>query len=84
MARGLGAYAERIDRPEEVQAALQRGVAATQEGQPALLEFITREEVNIAKRKGPRPLIGRSLRATCRVGPRPIRPDSLDGNNLLH
>jgi thiamine pyrophosphate-dependent acetolactate synthase large subunit-like protein len=50
VARGLGAYAERIDRPEAVQAALQRGIAATREGQPALLEFITCEETDIAKR----------------------------------
>ena len=53
VARGLGAYAERIERPEEVQAALQRGIAATREGQPALLEFITCEELDIATRKGP-------------------------------
>ena len=50
VAQGLGAYAERVDRPEAVQAALQRGIAATREGQPALLEFITCEETDIAKR----------------------------------
>ncbi len=53
VARGLGAYAERVERPEEVQAALQRGISATREGQPALLEFITCEELDIATRKGP-------------------------------
>ena len=50
VARGLGAYAERVEDPEAVQAALQRGIAATREGRPALLEFITCEETDIAKR----------------------------------
>ena len=50
MAQGLGAYAERVEHPEAVPAALQRGIAVTQEGQPALLEFITCEEGYIAKR----------------------------------
>ena len=44
VARGLGAYAERVERPEDVKAAVERGVAATREGRPVLLEMITREE----------------------------------------
>lgn len=47
VARGLGAYSERIERPEEVAAAIRRGITATREGRPALLEFITREEGDI-------------------------------------
>lgn len=44
VAAGLGAYSERVERPEEVAAAIQRGIRATQEGQPAMLEMITKEE----------------------------------------
>jgi len=44
VAKGLGADAERIERPEEVAPALKRGIAATQEGRPIVLEFITKEE----------------------------------------
>jgi acetolactate synthase-1/2/3 large subunit len=43
-ARALGGYGERITEPSEVKAALQRGIAATKEGRPALLEFITTDE----------------------------------------
>jgi acetolactate synthase-1/2/3 large subunit len=44
VAEGLGAYAERVENPADVVAAIQRAIAATQKGQPALLEFITKEE----------------------------------------
>jgi thiamine pyrophosphate-dependent acetolactate synthase large subunit-like protein len=44
VAEGLGAYAERVERPEEVVPAIRRGIAANREGRPALLEFITRED----------------------------------------
>jgi thiamine pyrophosphate-dependent acetolactate synthase large subunit-like protein len=44
VAKGLGAYAERVERPEDVKAAVERGMAATREGRPVLLEMITREE----------------------------------------
>jgi acetolactate synthase I/II/III large subunit len=47
VARGLGAFAERIERPADVGPAIRRGIAATQEGRPALLEFLTREEPDI-------------------------------------
>jgi acetolactate synthase-1/2/3 large subunit len=43
-ARALGGYGERIERPDEIAAAIRRGVAATEEGRPALLEFITARE----------------------------------------
>jgi len=44
VARGLGAHAERVERPEEIVPAIQRGAAATREGRPVVLEMITREE----------------------------------------
>jgi acetolactate synthase I/II/III large subunit len=44
MAASLGAYSERIDQPGDVIAAIQRGIKATESGQPAVLEFITKEE----------------------------------------
>jgi acetolactate synthase I/II/III large subunit len=40
-ARALGGYAERVTEPAEVTHALLRGIAATKEGQPAFLEFMT-------------------------------------------
>jgi acetolactate synthase-1/2/3 large subunit len=48
VARSLGAFSERIERPAEVGPAIRRGIAATREGRPALLEFITREEPDMA------------------------------------
>jgi thiamine pyrophosphate-dependent acetolactate synthase large subunit-like protein len=44
MARALGGYAERITEPGEIVSAIQRGVRQTQEGTPALLEFLTQKE----------------------------------------
>lgn len=43
-ARALGGYGERISEPSQVAAALRRGIAATHEGRPALLEFITTQD----------------------------------------
>jgi acetolactate synthase-1/2/3 large subunit len=48
VARGLGAYAEHVEQPQDIVAALQRGLAANREGRPAVLEFITREEPDMA------------------------------------
>jgi len=44
VAEGLGAHAERVERAEDVRAALERAIAATRSGQPAVLEMITRED----------------------------------------
>ena len=44
VARGLGAYAEKVTQPGDVKAAIERAVQATRDGRPALLEMITREE----------------------------------------
>ncbi len=43
-ARALGGYGERVDKAEDIAPAIRRGIAATQAGQPALLEFITAKE----------------------------------------
>lgn len=45
MARAFGGYGERVTDPNEIESALQRGVEATQNGQPTLLEFITDKEL---------------------------------------
>ena len=44
MARAFGGYGERVTDPSEIKAAIRRAVAATEAGQPALLEFITSKE----------------------------------------
>jgi thiamine pyrophosphate-dependent acetolactate synthase large subunit-like protein len=48
MATSLGCYGERVADPSEVVAALKRGIAATEEGRPALLEFLTGKETTIS------------------------------------
>ena len=48
MAKAFGGYGERITDPADIVAALERGIAATRGGQPALLEFITSKEIAIS------------------------------------
>jgi thiamine pyrophosphate-dependent acetolactate synthase large subunit-like protein len=48
MAKAFGGYGERITDPNDIVAALKRGIEATQNGQPALLEFITDKEITIS------------------------------------
>ena len=48
MAKAFGGYGERITDPNDIVAALERGIAATKAGQPALLEFITAQEIDIS------------------------------------
>jgi acetolactate synthase-1/2/3 large subunit len=43
-AKALGGYSERVTDPDQVVHALLQGIAATKEGKPALLEFITTQE----------------------------------------
>ncbi|MCP4085349.1 MAG: thiamine pyrophosphate-requiring protein [Actinomycetia bacterium] len=45
MATAFGGYGERVEDPEDIVAALQRGIAKTEEGVPVLLEFITSKEI---------------------------------------
>ncbi len=49
MARAFGGYGERVTEPGDIEAAIKRGIAATEAGTPALLEFITGKEVRISK-----------------------------------
>ena len=46
MAKAFGGYGERIEEPREILAALKRGIEATENGQAALLEFITSKEID--------------------------------------
>ncbi|MEM6704732.1 MAG: thiamine pyrophosphate-requiring protein [Acidobacteriota bacterium] len=48
-ARALGGYGERVEDPGQIRAALERGIEATRNGQPALLEFLTSQELEISK-----------------------------------
>ncbi len=48
MAKAFGGYGERIEDPDEIVAAIQRGIEATQNGQAALLEFITDKELAVS------------------------------------
>ena len=48
VAKGLGAHAERVDQPRDIAPALQRALTATRAGTAALVEFITREEGDLA------------------------------------
>ncbi|MCP5031348.1 MAG: thiamine pyrophosphate-requiring protein [Actinomycetia bacterium] len=45
MAEAFGGYGERVEDPNDIVAALQRGIAKTEEGVPALIEFITDKEI---------------------------------------
>ncbi len=49
MARAFGGYGERVTDPGEIAQAIGRGIAATEAGTPALLEFITGKETRISK-----------------------------------
>ena len=49
MARAFGGYGERVTEPGEIREAIARGIAATESGQPALLEFITSKEVQVSR-----------------------------------
>ena len=49
VAKGLGAYAERVESPAEIKPAVARAQRAMADGKPALLEFITREEPEFEK-----------------------------------
>jgi thiamine pyrophosphate-dependent acetolactate synthase large subunit-like protein len=49
MARAFGGYGERVERVADIVPAIKRGIAATEKGQPALLEFITSKEVEVSR-----------------------------------
>ncbi|MYE26301.1 MAG: thiamine pyrophosphate-requiring protein, partial [Chloroflexi bacterium] len=48
MAKAFGGYGERVESPEQIIPAIQRGIQKTAEGVPALLEFITAKETQIS------------------------------------
>ena len=48
-AKALGGYGERITDPSEIVPAIRRGISKTEEGVPALLEFITSKEQEISR-----------------------------------
>src|ERR1700709_71527 len=49
MAKAFGGYGERVTQPDQIQAAIQRGIEQTKAGTPALLEFITAKETRVSK-----------------------------------
>ena len=49
MARALGGYGERITSVADIIPAIKRGIAQTQAGKPALLEFMTCQETRLSK-----------------------------------
>ena len=48
-ANALGGYGERVTDPNEIVPAVRRGIEKTQQGLPALLEFITSQELEVSK-----------------------------------
>ena len=48
LARAFGGYGERITDPNEIVPAIKRGIRQTEEGRPALLEFITQQEIEFS------------------------------------
>ncbi len=48
MAKAFGGYGERVTDPNDIVAAITRGIDATKNGQAALLEFITDKELSVS------------------------------------
>jgi acetolactate synthase-1/2/3 large subunit len=51
MARAMGGYAERVEKPDEIVPAIQRARQHNESGRAVLLEFITSEEINFSHRR---------------------------------
>lgn len=49
VAEGLGAFSEKVTTPDQIAPAIKRALDANSEGQPAVLEIITREEERVSK-----------------------------------
>jgi acetolactate synthase-1/2/3 large subunit len=49
MARAFGGFGERVERPDEIVPAIERAIAKTEDGVPALLEFVTQKETEISQ-----------------------------------
>ena len=52
LARELGGYGERIEDPDEIVPAINRGIEKTEDGVPTLLEFMTKKEIDYALEGG--------------------------------
>jgi thiamine pyrophosphate-dependent acetolactate synthase large subunit-like protein len=48
LARALGGHGERVTAPAEIVPAIRRAIAQTQQGRPALLEFLTAKEMTLS------------------------------------
>jgi thiamine pyrophosphate-dependent acetolactate synthase large subunit-like protein len=48
-AKALGGYGERVTEPGQIKDAIRRGIQQTQEGRPALLEFITEKATDVSR-----------------------------------
>ena len=48
MAKAFGGYGERVESPDDIVPAIMRGIRKTEEGVPALLEFITAKEIEFS------------------------------------
>ena len=46
MAKAFGGYGERVESPGDLKEAFKRGIAATEDGQAALIEVITSKEID--------------------------------------
>ena len=49
MAVAFGGYGERVETPDQIVPAIKRGIQQTEEGKPALLEFITGKETEVSR-----------------------------------
>jgi thiamine pyrophosphate-dependent acetolactate synthase large subunit-like protein len=47
-AKSMGGYGERVTDPAEIIPAIKRGIERTEQGQPALLEFLTSQEIRVS------------------------------------
>ena len=48
MAKAFGGYGERVESPDDIVPAIERGIRKTEEGVPVLLEFITAKEIEFS------------------------------------
>ena len=48
MAKAFGGYGERVETPDQIIPAIKRGIQKTEQGIPALLEFITAKETQVS------------------------------------
>ena len=49
MAKAFGGYGERVTAPDQIVPAIKRGIAQTEKGVPALLEFMTAKEITYSR-----------------------------------